>query len=246
MTAEVIGMRILIVASEFPPGPGGIGTHAHQLATELHRLGHEIRVVANFDHAPPERIAEFIARQPFTVHPLARIPGAPLKLGYRYALLRTAIARWRPDVVLASGDREIYAAALARRGVPWICVEHGRRPLASWEKSVKRWAFGRADRVIAVSDYSRAQLLELGARPRAIGVIHNGADALRFGPRPPGDKAAVLVELGLASAHFILSIGNVSERKGQDIMISAMPDNILRLLILMVKSFNPSLLSASS
>ena len=39
-------MRILIVSSEFPPGPGGIGDHAFNLAEQLTFNGFEITVLS--------------------------------------------------------------------------------------------------------------------------------------------------------------------------------------------------------
>ena len=34
--------NIMIVVSEFPPGPGGIGDHAYNLATKLSEKGYEL------------------------------------------------------------------------------------------------------------------------------------------------------------------------------------------------------------
>lgn len=37
--------RALLLSSEFPPGPGGIGQHAFQLARHLTRLGWRLHVL---------------------------------------------------------------------------------------------------------------------------------------------------------------------------------------------------------
>ena len=37
--------RLLLLSSEFPPGPGGIGTHAYQLARQLTARGWAVTVV---------------------------------------------------------------------------------------------------------------------------------------------------------------------------------------------------------
>jgi hypothetical protein len=39
--------RLLLLSSEFPPGPGGIGTHAFQLARHLTRLEWEVYVLTS-------------------------------------------------------------------------------------------------------------------------------------------------------------------------------------------------------
>ncbi len=216
-------MRVLICSSEFPPGPGGIGTHAYQLTEQLRRLGREVRVITNQDHTSEQSIAEFNPRQAFPIVRMRRFGAPPLKLAYRCALVRKWLASWKPDIVIATGDREILAVATAMTRVPWICIEHGRRPSAAWERSLKRWAFGRANAVVAVSEYSRTRLLAMGVRPRASFVIPNGADPERFAIATPSPKPAVLAELGLRTGSLILSVGHVSDRKGQDIMIRAMP-----------------------
>ena len=169
-----------ICSSEFPPGPGGIGTHAYQLTEQLRRLGRDVRVITNQDHATEDAIAEFTPRQPFPIVRMRAFGAAPVKLAYRCALLRKWLASWKPDIVIATGDREIFVAAMVTTRVPWICIEHGRRPLAAWERAVKRWAFGRATAVVAVSEYSRMRLLSMGVRPKTSFVIPNGADPERF------------------------------------------------------------------
>src|SRR5947209_855416 len=61
-------VRILIIASEFPPGPGGIGNHAHQLALNLCQLGWETIVVSPQDYAMAHEVEEFNAAQPFRIN----------------------------------------------------------------------------------------------------------------------------------------------------------------------------------
>ena len=44
--------RLLLLSSEFPPGPGGIGTHAYQLARHLTAPGGAVTVVPAQEDAP--------------------------------------------------------------------------------------------------------------------------------------------------------------------------------------------------
>ena len=47
-------MRLLLSASEFPPGPGGIGSHAFQVARNLLGLGWEVAVLSPQDFSSDE------------------------------------------------------------------------------------------------------------------------------------------------------------------------------------------------
>ena len=57
--------RLLLLSSEFPPGPGGIGTHAYQLAHHLSGRGWAVAVAASQGYAPPAERDAFNRRQPF-------------------------------------------------------------------------------------------------------------------------------------------------------------------------------------
>lgn len=39
--------KILLIASEFPPEPGGIGNHAFHLASSLQKRGFKIQVITD-------------------------------------------------------------------------------------------------------------------------------------------------------------------------------------------------------
>ena len=49
--------RVLVASSELPPGPGGIGTHAHSVAVELARQGREVAVVGCQHYASADELA---------------------------------------------------------------------------------------------------------------------------------------------------------------------------------------------
>ena len=51
--ATTAAPRLLLLSSEFPPGPGGIGTHAYQLARHLTARGWVVTVVTAQEYAPP-------------------------------------------------------------------------------------------------------------------------------------------------------------------------------------------------
>ena len=219
--------RVLFLSSEFPPGPGGIGTHAHQVSLGLSETGWSPVVLSPQDYASEDEIRSFDAAQPFPVVRLRPIPGPPLEAIYRSAVLGRWIARHRPEVLVASGSRSILLAAARYRGrgVPWVAIGHGTEfgPLAGSAGRLLRWAFGQATSVVCVSEFTRGRMHEAGIRPRDESVIPNGADPARFRRLSAEVSRAARRELGLEDARILMTVGNVTERKGQDIVVRALP-----------------------
>jgi phosphatidylinositol alpha-1,6-mannosyltransferase len=217
-------MRLLLLTSEFPPGPGGIGTHAYQLARQFLEVGWDISVITSQDYATASEIDVFNQAQHFPIVRLPKLKGAPIKAAYRWRVASRWIRQWAPDIMLASGDRDVLLCAqLARHHrLPWVAVEHGRIP-PRWELPLKRWAFQQATSVVCVSRYSWQKLLQLGISPRSGRVITNGADAGRFKPMNAREVVDWKTAAGLDQKRILLTVGNVSDRKGQDVVIRALP-----------------------
>ena len=219
--------RLLVLASEFPPGPGGIGTHAHQVATGLRRLGWDVEALVSQDYVPTDEAARFNGAQPFRVSPFRRVPGAPFKLAYRELALGRSVRRFRPDVMVVSGGRAVILAAARPFGrrVPWVAVGHGTEfgGRSGWAPAAIRWAFGKASAVVCVSEFTRGQMRRAGVRTRRDLVIPNGADASRFRAlSSSSDSARLRQNLGLPPGPLLLTVGNVTPRKGQDIVVRAL------------------------
>ena len=51
--------KILFISSEFPPGPGGIGNHASNIANELARRGYQIIINTKSDYVNQNQEAIF-------------------------------------------------------------------------------------------------------------------------------------------------------------------------------------------
>lgn len=81
------------------------------------------------------------------------------------------------------------------------------------------WAADKAAGIITVSQALKDRLVELGAPARKIKPLRNGVDLQMFRPL---DREEARQELGV-SGRTLLSVGNLVELKGQDIMISSLP-----------------------
>jgi phosphatidylinositol alpha-1,6-mannosyltransferase len=220
-------LTILIVATEFPPGPGGVGTHAYELARHLAQRGWKVSVLASQDYVPPAEADAFNADQPFRIHRWTRPPLGPLGALWRLAALRRRIRRDKPSLVVASGGRAVALTAMANRDARtgWVAIGHGSEfgRTRGATPALLRWSFSKAAAVICVSEYTRGLMQQCGVRARRVAVIANGADPQRFRVLAPEAAQDARKALGLPEGRLLVSVGHVTERKGQDIVVRAMP-----------------------
>ena len=190
-------MRILLVSQMYPgPSDPDLGVFVKQLADELERNGNEVARVV-IDHRG----------------------GSPAKYGRLAARTLAEARRFRPDVVYAhflfpAGG----AAALASKkvGARLVLTAHGRdvRNIGAIPGVARatRAAVGRADSVIAVSDFLRRELeAKLPEARGKVFVIDSGVDLERFRHREP---EPLREKLGWAGeGPFYLCVGTLDERK---------------------------------
>lgn len=145
------------------------------------------------------------------------------RLAYALAATRETL-RWRPLIVFCGHLYMAPLAALLARlvGARLIVQTHG---IEAWPRpsTLVRWAVERADMVLAVSRYTRAQLLSWAALdPERVAVLPNTVSE-RF---TPGDRNAARLRFGLGNERVLLTVGRLaaSERyKGQDRVIGDLP-----------------------
>ncbi len=222
-------VRVLILSSEFPPGPGGIGNHACHLAKELTLNGCEVLVLTPQEFVSAETSAAFNQTQGFRIHTLHQGQHTLSKAISRYRVLNRQICEFKPDILIASGSHSVWLAAASapRHRVPWMAVGHGSEfsNLKNLGTAITRHAFNKADCVIFVSHFTRQVAHEAGITPRAEMVIHNGADGHFFKPGSAGVKQKIAAQMGFtASDPLLLTVGNLTRRKGQEVVISALPE----------------------
>jgi glycogen synthase len=101
---------------------------------------------------------------------------------------------------------------------PWKVDQLGRGYLAS--TAVERHAVESADRVVAVSEAMRQDVLRLfPVDPARVVVLHNGVDVERY--RRTADRAA-LARYGVREP-YVLFVGRISEQKGIFDLLRAVP-----------------------
>lgn len=220
-------MRILLFASEFPPGPGGIGTHAHQLAGHLQQLGWDVLVVTPQDYATEQEIESFNDAQAYRICRLVRRGGYGQTLLHRFRTAWQTFRDFAPDVAIASGARAVWLMpVLARRfRLPWVAVGHGTEFGARGllPKTLTKWAYQRADCLISVSRFTEQYIRRVGIAASLSRVIPNGADDGRFGILPTQSIERLRKTLPPGVGRILVTVGHVTPRKGQETVIRALP-----------------------
>src|SRR3954471_23769587 len=215
-------MRVLMLTWEYPPVVvGGLGRHAHALATALAAAGHEVVVLARrptgtdaVTHPTLDAVVDgvrvlAVAEDPAHLEFERDLVAWTLALGH--TLLRAALTRlrdWRPDVVhahdwLVAHPAITLADAL---GVPLVATIHATEagrfagwlsvPLSRQVHSVEWWLANRADRLITCSRAMRAEVAQLfDVDPEPIAVLHNGIAPRRW-RTPPARVAAARARYG--------------------------------------------------
>ena len=208
--------RILIVTSEFPPQPGGIGNHAYHLALYLAKNQYEVQVIADQRDAENAEEVAFDATLPFAVQRIAL--RQPRFLMYFNRILKTLRSFERAHLVIATGKFSLWNVAFCsliyKRST--LAVLHGsevnfktRTTQKTIEASLKRF-----DNLVAVSHYTKALIAHLH---REVTVIPNGI-ALEKWPMIPTKKTT------LPGSPVLTTVGRVSTRKGQLQVINLLPD----------------------
>lgn len=218
-------VRVLILASELPPGPGGIGTHAYEVARNLRAHGHEVLLGGCQHYVSADERAQFNSTAPVTITTLADAEGPTRTAIARAAQMRRLIGIHRPEVIVASGGRILWlaAAVLRRTGPPLVAVVHGselggRRA----GRLATTTALDQAAAVVAVSRFTRGLIWRAGSTGLPVSVIPNGANETRFVPDPAAGER-FRRRYGLGRRPVILTVGNVTERKGQHRVVAALP-----------------------
>jgi phosphatidyl-myo-inositol dimannoside synthase len=208
-----------VVTNDFPPRQGGIQSYVHELAR---RQPPDSIVVYASDH---EGSTAFDAAQPF---PVVRHPSG--------LLLPTRGAQRRIESVLrehaatavwfgASAPLGLLAPALRRAGAERIVAsthghEVGWAMLPAARQALRRIG-NHCDVITYIAEYTRARLAgAFGSHPE-LRQLTPGVDVDTF--RPGLDGAEVRARHGLGARPVIVCVSRLVPRKGQDVLIEALP-----------------------
>ncbi|MBL7843320.1 MAG: glycosyltransferase family 4 protein [Cyclobacteriaceae bacterium] len=210
-------MRILFLSSEFPPGPGGIGAHAHNLAHQL--------IVHNY-----QVVVYTAARSDYPSH---TFDGAQQATIIRYSAYSKSVVRlvhlvkhvWKYrkgcDWIILSGLTNLALFSIIRILLKSkiLGLVHGHEIVMA--KGVTgflvRRALLRTDHIVAVSEFAKGILRDNGI-VRPVTTIPNGVNL------PEKTSVRRLNPNKLV----LITVGSVTKRKGQHNVIAALPGIVER------------------
>lgn len=200
---------VLLLTSEFPPLPGGIGNHACMLAKYLQKNGFEVSVVTDFRDKNQDIV--FDAKQIFTVYRIRRN-----FFTYVQRIIKAFSLMRKNQTVICSGKFSLWTGALLKLLFPkkhYIAVIHGSELIAGngFLNKLTHTSLRKFDRLIAVSNFTKNTALKSHPN-RDIMVINNGIElpaTEHLHHRPEG-------------VHLV-TVGNLTFRKGQQNLIKALP-----------------------
>ncbi len=111
-------------------------------------------------------------------------------------------------------------------GVPYLLYAHGEEIQMRLTSRILSWLipplYKSADAIIANSRHTKELLEAIGVRPERIHVIHPGVNAAEFRATEVA-RQSVRQRHGLGEAAILLTVGRLQKRKGQDMVIKALP-----------------------
>lgn len=217
--------RTLLVSNDFPPRPGGIQAYLHALASRLDP--DDLVVYAPSWDREGARHTDFDVRQPFEVvrHPTSLMLPTPDVLSRASELLRTR----RLDAVWfgAAAPLALLAPALRRAGAERVVActhghEVGWSMLPGARGALRRIGTG-CDVVTYVSKYTRGRFASAFGPMAGLEYLPSGVDPDEFRP-DAGAREEIRRRYGLTSRPTIVCVSRLVPRKGQDMLVRALPE----------------------
>lgn len=237
-------MNICFVSPEYFPISGGTGAYVYYISRQLQELGHNVHVIARhrvnstkvvdgvnvnyikgvgspltkywrFARSTPKKLEELHKKVGFDViHAnLPLVPSFAIPNETGSVLISTVHSTWK-------GEAEAIKRGGRRRLNPnEKLMLRFSSPLRFYEKRLMK----RSDALIAVSRYTRKELVELyGVAEEKIHVIYNGVDVQKF--KNLGEGVDLRRELGIEEGQkVILCVGRLYYRKGLTTLLRSIP-----------------------
>ncbi|SDC48933.1 glycosyltransferase family 4 protein [Actinokineospora iranica] len=216
--------RTLLITNDFPPRPGGIQTYLHSFATRL--PARDLVVYAPKWESRSGSHQEFDAAQPFQV--VRHTSGLMLPT--------PDVARRAKQILRSEGCDSVWFGAAAPLALlaPTLRAAGARRVVASTHGHEVGWSMlpgarqavrrigGTTDVVTYVSRYTRGRFAAAFGRRAALELLPSGVDTELYRPDRVA-RAEIRGRHGLGDRPVVVCVSRLMPRKGQDVLIRALP-----------------------
>jgi phosphatidyl-myo-inositol dimannoside synthase len=218
---------LLISRTYFPPQVGGI---SHFMASVGAALGSQ-RVCCLTGVSCNGSLKD-IAGVKIYRRPKAFAEGNIQALSWSIAISQIMMQQ-RPQAVQLATASEGYLGLWMRKWLklPFVIYAHGNEVLAAmrddWQKP--RLALQQANRVLANSRFTADLVEKIGVHPKRIEILHPGCETSHFRPLEPNIDLRKKLFGARQKDRVLLTVGGLVARKGQDMVIRALPKVLQRI-----------------
>lgn len=219
--------KILLISSEFPPGPGGIGRHAADLSLALNNKGFLVNVFSTLDYVDISKVKDFISQ----LQPGIKL--VPLKrYGWKTYINRVRVIfeelnKTKYERIIVTGMFPLWVGGLIKmiygkkQHLDFFIHGSEVNPGNLFKRLLTHWSLKRADIIWAVSDFTSSLLPTSIRRKKDIEILPNGIHIKEW--EIFKDAADYVHWQGYPK---LLTVGNITPRKGQHRVIKALPEII--------------------
>lgn len=214
--------NILLIVSEFPPGPGGIGNHAYNLAKYLKLNDVPIRVLTVSDFAGEEEIKIFDGSQSFEIFRFKRYNSKLKTAAGRLKAIKSYLNNENFTHIIFSGRFPLMTSVLLKKyhkKSKFISIVHGGdiNTNIAVEKYFINKALFNSDLIIPVSNFSGSYIDKRISREK-ITVIPNGFDFENI------EKLKISEKFLKNGSLNLITVGTVWPRKGHHNVLNALSE----------------------
>jgi phosphatidylinositol alpha-1,6-mannosyltransferase len=211
--------KILLISSEFPPGPGGIGYHAYSLSVSLVEKGYKVVVMSPADFVSKDEVVDFDRVQKFDIIRYPRIGWQTYF--HRISMTRAYLKQNQISAVILTGKFSLWQGWFIKlffKDQKTLAILHGSE--VNLKNSILRkfthLSINAADTLVAVSKFTREIMPSFIKTEREIHIIPNG---IFLSVKKNHEN-----EIHLNGHPKLITVGHVSQRKGQHRVIKALPE----------------------
>ena len=209
----------LIISSEFPPGPGGIGKHAYSMAKGLLHNRVNVSVLSNMDYASEDEIKAFLNNNSeLNINRIER-KGFSTYIN-RITTIIGLYRKYKFDKVILTGQFSLWMGLLLKtlfKDVSTVLIIHGSELNigGSIKQVLTKKSILNGDKVFAVSNYT-CSLLQAKVDRQDIEVLPNGLNM--------EDWSVEAQPFAWKGNPKLLTVGSITQRKGQHNIINSLQE----------------------